>query len=113
MQNPVLCSLQVRGSRLIVLRGNPTEVLPKCMKDWAVTKLCFEHDTEPYALKRDAAMKEAAEQAGIEVHSLVANLLPAQHNTGCTLLCALSCCKFQYIGRKPCGPHPVRLRSPD
>jgi cryptochrome len=61
------CSLQVRGSRLVVLRGNPTEVLPKCMKEWAVTTLCFEHDTEPYALKRDAAMKEAAEQAGIEV----------------------------------------------
>jgi cryptochrome len=50
-----------------VLRGNPTEILTKCIKEWAVTKLCFEHDTEPYALKRDAAMKEAAEQAGIEV----------------------------------------------
>jgi deoxyribodipyrimidine photolyase len=89
MQNTVLCSLQVRGSRLIVLRGNPTEVLPKSMKDWAVTKLCFEHDTEPYALKRDAAMKEAAEQAGVEVQSLVPNLLPAHQKTGCPLLCAL------------------------
>jgi cryptochrome len=45
------------------------------MKDWAVTKLCFEHDTEPYALKRDAAMKEAAEQAGVEVANPVGHTL--------------------------------------
>ena len=88
MRHIVLCSLQVRGSRLVVLRGNPTEVLLKCMKDWAVTKLCFEHDTEPYALKRDAAMKEAAEQADVEVQSRAPNLLPAHQNTACLLLCA-------------------------
>ena len=92
MSHTVLRSLQVRGSRLVVLRGNPTEVLPKCMKEWAVTKLCFEHDTEPYALKRDAAMKEAAEQAGIEVQLPVPKLPAAQHNTECHLRCALSCC---------------------
>lgn len=60
-------SLQARGSKLILLRGNPTELLPRVMREWGVTKLCFEFDTEPYALKRDAAMKQAAAEAGIHV----------------------------------------------
>ncbi|GFH16332.1 cryptochrome 2 (photolyase-like), partial [Haematococcus lacustris] len=31
-----------RGSRLLVVRGKPVEVLPRLMKDWAITQLCFE-----------------------------------------------------------------------
>lgn len=95
-----------------MLRGNPTEVLPKCMKEWAVTKLCFEHDTEPYALKRDAAMKEAAEQAGVEVWSQIPN-----HPSACraawkaqaTSLCN-PCkvpCRLNTAGRKPCGTYII------
>lgn len=112
MCHTVLCSLQVRGSRLVVLRGNPTEVLPKCMKDWAVTKLCFEHDTEPYALKRDAAMKEAAEQAGVEVQSLVPNLCLDINNTGCPLLCALSCCISPVCRSQTLWATPCTTRQP-
>lgn len=69
------CSLKARGSKLVLLRGKPAEVLPAAMAEWGVTKLCFEADTEPYALERDAAMKAAAEAAGIEVASPVGHTL--------------------------------------
>lgn len=42
------------------------EVLPKVWKEWGITHLCFEADTEPYALKRDAAIKDLAAQAGFD-----------------------------------------------
>ncbi len=57
-------SLKARGSNLLVLRGNPEEVLPKVWKDWKITRLCFEVDTEEYAKKRDAKIKAAAKAAG-------------------------------------------------
>lgn len=57
-------SLQARGSDLLVLRGNPNEVLPKVWKDWNITRLCFEADTEDYARERDTKIKEAATSIG-------------------------------------------------
>eukprot|EP00884_Botryococcus_braunii_P013546 jgi/Botrbrau1/22192/Bobra.168_1s0024.1 len=68
-------SLTARGSRLVILKGNPVEVLPKVWKEWGITHLCFEADTEPYALKRDAAIKELAAKAGVEVISPVSHTL--------------------------------------
>lgn len=49
---------------LQVLCGKPEEVLPKVWKDWGVTRLCFESDTEPYAKSRDQKITELAEEAG-------------------------------------------------
>ncbi len=57
-------SLQARGSNLLVLRGNPQDVLPRVWKDWNITRLCFEVDTEEYAKDRDIKITEAAKQAG-------------------------------------------------
>lgn len=68
-------SFRARGSRLLVLRGKPQEVLPRVFKDWGVTHLCFESDTEPYAKQRDAAVRELAEAAGVEVNSPVSHTL--------------------------------------
>lgn len=68
-------SLRSRNSRLIVLRGSPGDVLVSKMTEWKVNKLCFESDTEPYAKKRDEAMKEAAEAAGVRVFSPVSHTL--------------------------------------
>ena len=42
-------SLRQLGSRLFVAQGRPEDVLPGLWKKWAVTRLCFEADTEPYA----------------------------------------------------------------
>ena len=47
-----------------MLRGNPQEVLPKVWKDWQITRLCFEVDTEDYAKDRDAKITAAAKAAG-------------------------------------------------
>merc|ERR1711865_81394 len=57
--------LEQLGGQLYVLRGDPLVVLPQQLADWGVTKLTWEADTEPYAQSRDAAMKEAADAAGI------------------------------------------------
>jgi cryptochrome len=65
--------LRARGSRLLVLRGAPTEVLPRALAEWGAAKLCFERDFEPYALERDTAARAAAAAAGAAVHA------PASH----------------------------------
>ena len=59
--------LQKRGSRLIVLRGNPVDVIPEVLKAWNISTLCFEHDTEPYALERDGSIRSASEAMGVKV----------------------------------------------
>lgn len=66
-------SLQRRGSRLIVLRGDPRSVLPEILSAWGVRRLCYERDTEPYALARDAAVAAAAAATGVDV------LAPSSH----------------------------------
>eukprot|EP01137_Pigoraptor_chileana_P026531 Opistho-2@7955 len=68
-------SFIARGSRLLVLRGKPEEVLPRAFKDWNIDKLCFELDTEPYAKFRDGKIKELARAAGVEVYSPVSHTL--------------------------------------
>lgn len=49
---------------MLVLRGNPQDVLPRVWKDWNITRLCFEADTEDYARERDGKITDAAKQAG-------------------------------------------------
>jgi hypothetical protein len=41
----VMCSLQARGSKLILLRGPPAQQLPLFWKEHRVTDLVFESDT--------------------------------------------------------------------
>ena len=62
-------------SRLFVVRGNPTEVFPKLFKDWGVTKLTFEVDTEPYAKQRDSDIKLLAKKNGVDVITCVSHTL--------------------------------------
>ena len=47
-----------------MLRGKPEEVLPRVWKDWQITRLCFEVDTEEYARDRDTKITAAAKEAG-------------------------------------------------
>ncbi|XP_059457779.1 (6-4)DNA photolyase isoform X2 [Corylus avellana] len=68
-------SLKKLGSRLLVLKGEPSEVLIRCLKEWDVTKLCFEYDTEPYYQALDVKVKTYASNAGIEVFSPVSHTL--------------------------------------
>ena len=67
--------LKEKGSRLLVVQGNPIEVLPALFDAYRITRLTFESDTEPYALERDKAVKDAADKAGIEVKSFASHTL--------------------------------------
>ena len=50
-----------------MLRGNPQEVLPRVWKEWDITKVCYEFDTEEYARERDSSIQQAAQEAGAEL----------------------------------------------
>ncbi|GAQ91785.1 photolyase/cryptochrome [Klebsormidium nitens] len=58
--------LQARGSRLLLVHGDPVEIIPSMITQWRVNRLCFERDTEPYAKERDARVKELAAELGIK-----------------------------------------------
>ncbi|GLT71697.1 hypothetical protein SLA2020_436960 [Shorea laevis] len=68
-------NLKKLGSRLLVLKGEPSQVLTHCLKEWNVKKLCFEYDTEPYYHALDRSVKDYASSAGIEVSSPVSHTL--------------------------------------
>lgn len=68
-------SLRNLGSRLLILRGDPSQVLIRCLREWSITKLCFEYDTDPYYQGLDAKVKNYASTAGIEVFTPVSHTL--------------------------------------
>ncbi|PQQ21282.1 (6-4)DNA photolyase [Prunus yedoensis var. nudiflora] len=68
-------NLKRLGSRLLVLKGEPSEVLIRCLKEWDVKNLCFEYDTEPYYQALDVKVKSYATTAGIEIYSPVSHTL--------------------------------------
>ncbi|XP_057772927.1 (6-4)DNA photolyase [Salvia miltiorrhiza] len=68
-------NLKRLGSRLLVLKGEPSEVLFRCLNEWSIKKLCFEFDTEPYYQALDDKVKKYATAAGIEIYSPVSHTL--------------------------------------
>ena len=56
-------------SRLLVATGDPVEILPELWKRWKVTHLTWEKDEtgEPYAVARDTAVLQKAQECGIVV----------------------------------------------
>lgn len=68
-------------SRLLVLRGKPEELFGNLLRTGKplLSKpprlLLWERDTEPYAIARDKAICELAEQCGIEVQTFVGHTL--------------------------------------
>ncbi|KAI4355710.1 hypothetical protein L6164_004457 [Bauhinia variegata] len=68
-------SLKKLGSRLLVLKGEPGELLIRCLKEWDIKKLCFEYDTDPYYQALDVKVKNYALLAGIEIFSPVSHTL--------------------------------------
>ncbi|XP_042571156.1 cryptochrome-2-like isoform X2 [Cyprinus carpio] len=59
-------SLRKLNSRLFVVRGQPADVFPRLFKEWNVTRLTFEYDSEPYGKERDAAIIKMAQEYGVE-----------------------------------------------
>lgn len=60
-------SLRKVDSRLFVVRGQPADVFPRLFKEWGVTRLTFEYDSEPFGKERDAAIMKLAKESGVEV----------------------------------------------
>jgi len=63
--------LRARGSRLVILQGNPTEELAKLASETGATAVFAEEDPWPYARSRDAAVATALRLhlvAGLTVH---------------------------------------------
>lgn len=61
-----LTSLNPR-QKLHVVRGPPEEVLPLMWKEWGITHLVFEKDSNGYARVRDKKVLDLAGRAGVEV----------------------------------------------
>ncbi|XP_064423184.1 cryptochrome-2 isoform X3 [Latimeria chalumnae] len=60
-------SLKKLNSRLFVVRGQPADVFPRLFKEWNVTRLTFEYDSEPFGKERDAVIIKVARESGVEV----------------------------------------------
>lgn len=54
-------------SKLLVIREAPQTVLPKLFREWRVTHLVYEKDTDAYAKGRDEEVMRLAKEAGVEV----------------------------------------------
>jgi len=61
--------LQNKGSSLHISYGDPIEEISKLAKKLKVSALYFNRDYEPYAIKRDEAVKKGLEKEGIEATS--------------------------------------------
>ncbi|KAI8474142.1 MAG: FAD binding domain of DNA photolyase-domain-containing protein [Monoraphidium minutum] len=114
-------NFRARGSRLLVLRGTPEDVLPRVFRDWKITQLCYEVDVEPYARSRDASVAALAAAAGVEVSAHTSHTLydPAAliaANGGRPPLTMQAFTKL--VDRAgdpppPAGPPPAALPPPD
>ncbi|GHP04859.1 cryptochrome-2 [Pycnococcus provasolii] len=70
--------LRVRySSRLFVVAGKPQDVLPQLWKKWGIAAITTDADqtSEPYALSRDAAVRELAKKNSIQMLEVVTETL--------------------------------------
>lgn len=56
-----------KNSKLYVLRGSPNNIFPEIFEKWNVKMITFEHDIEPYSVKRDEMVESLAEKHNIKV----------------------------------------------
>jgi cryptochrome len=56
-----------KKSKLFVLREAPQTLLPKLWKEWKISHLVFEKDTDAYGRSRDEEVMKLAKDAGVEV----------------------------------------------
>ncbi|KAI9346971.1 UVR3 AtUVR3-like 6-4 DNA photolyase protein [Obelidium mucronatum] len=68
-------SLQKRQSRLLVLSGDPVDLIPKYARLWEVSKICYEGDTGRYGSVRDAKVSASLATSGISFESFSGHTL--------------------------------------
>ena len=62
----VAAGLEKQGSRLLVLQGDPVEVIPALVKKLKIEAVFTAHDYEPYAKKRDAEVGKNLAAMGVQ-----------------------------------------------
>ena len=106
--------LRARGSRLLVLHGEPLSQLEWAIKSWKVTRLVFEADTEPYAVRRDEGARALARRLEVEVSSPGGHTL---HDPGVLLEAAGGTLPTTYGGFQKLlarvGEPPTPLATPE
>lgn len=61
--------LEDMGSAMYIRQGKPADVFSQLTQDYDIEKVFTNHDYEPYAIKRDAAIEELLTTKGIRFHS--------------------------------------------
>jgi deoxyribodipyrimidine photo-lyase len=59
--------LASRGQRLVIRRGDPALLVPRLCDAWRVERVTWNRDYGPYAVRRDTAVRRAAEARGTAV----------------------------------------------
>jgi deoxyribodipyrimidine photo-lyase len=59
-------SLAQQGGGLVVLRGDPVDAIPRLARELGVAAVYANHDDEPYARARDARVRSALAEAGVD-----------------------------------------------
>ena len=57
-----------QGGQLLLLQGNPVELLPRLAHHLRAARVVWNRDVEPYARQRDAAVEQALGGDGVTVH---------------------------------------------
>ena len=77
-------SLEKLGITLVLRQGAAAEIVPALVKETGAIAVFWNRLYEPWAMKRDQALKEALTKSGVEAHSFNASLLhePERLKTG-------------------------------
>ncbi|KAK4697298.1 cryptochrome, partial [Phenoliferia sp. Uapishka_3] len=62
-------------SKLLVVRGPPTTILPALFKQWGITDIVWEKDDDQYTRARDNSIADIASKAGVKVHVVLGHTL--------------------------------------
>lgn len=106
--------------KLHLIREAPQTVLPKLFKKWNITHLVFEKDTDAYARDRDTTVTKLAEDAGVNVLSVMGRTLfdpddLVKHNNNKPTMSMNQVVKAssKINGGKPAKPVPSPSSLPD
>lgn len=68
-------SLKQKNSSLLVLKGDPKSIFEQKFKEWNISLLCFEKDSEPYSKKRDNEIEILASGSKVKTVKMTAHTL--------------------------------------
>lgn len=59
-------SLEKQNSQLLIVKGNPVNIIPTLLKQWNVSTFGFEFDSEKYSLERDKNIEKICKENNVE-----------------------------------------------